>query len=81
MELGVPTTSNTGMLLASFSGSALAENSSIGGLAQTGCVDSRSASRRGASQADALRREEGDQLLKRQCSSCLSGVPECWNRN
>lgn len=36
MDLGVPTTSNIGMLLASFSRSAPAEGSRIGGLAQTG---------------------------------------------
>jgi hypothetical protein len=47
VELGVPTTSNIGMLLASFSLSALAENNTNGGLVQTGCDGSRSEDQKG----------------------------------
>lgn len=43
-------------------------------------VVSRSEHQEGASKADELRRWVGEELSEGERSSCLSGVPACWNR-
>lgn len=59
MELGVPTTSNTGMLLASFSRSALAGRGAMVDSHKPDVLGSRSEHQEGASEAGALRRRVG----------------------